>query len=94
MEVTLRVPASLRQLAEGRSVTVVELSAGATVADLLDALARDQPALERRIRDEQGVLRPHVNLFVGDEDIRSLDGAGTLLRSGDDVSVVAAISGG
>ncbi|MEJ7766026.1 MAG: ubiquitin-like small modifier protein 1 [Acidimicrobiales bacterium] len=94
MDVTLRVPAALRQLAEDRSACTAELPEGSTVDDLLDVMARDRPALERRVRDEQRVLRPHVNLFVGDKDIRSLDGPGTVLHHGDEVSIVAAISGG
>jgi len=72
----------------------MDLVEGATVADLLDAVAATSPALERRIRDEQGVLRPHVHLFVGDQDVRALAGTATALAAGDEVSVVAAISGG
>ena len=94
MEVRVRIPAALRELGSGRAVHSVELAEGATVADLLDALAATSPALERRIRDEQGRLRPHVNLFVGDQDVRALEGLASALRPGDEVSVVAAISGG
>jgi molybdopterin converting factor small subunit len=50
--------------------------------------------LERRIRDERGVVRPLVNIFVGDDNVRSLSGVGTLLSPGDDVSILPAISGG
>ena len=34
------------------------------MGDLLDALARDHPPLERRIRDETGALRRYVNEYV------------------------------
>lgn len=51
-------------------------------------------ALERRIRDEQGRVRVHVNLFVGAENVRGLAGVATELRAGDEVSILAAISGG
>ncbi len=94
MEVRVRVPGALRELGGGRSVHEVELAQGATVADLLDAVAARWPALERRIRDERGGLRPHVNLFVGDQDVRALGGLATALAAGDEVSIVAAISGG
>ena len=94
MQVRVRVPAALRQTAGGAAVHVFELADGATVDELLDAVAAAHPALERRIRDEQRSLRPHVNLFVGDEDVRSLDGPSTVLRPHDEVSVLAAISGG
>jgi molybdopterin converting factor small subunit len=96
VEVRLRVPPALRPLCDGRPSPVFDLGerAQATVADLLDAVAAAHPALERRVRDEQGVLRPHVNLFVGDSDVRSLGGTGAALRHGAEVSILAAISGG
>ena len=94
MDVRLRVPAALRQLAGNESACRVELPGGSTVDDLFDVIASDRPALERRVRDEQRVLRPHVNLFVGEEDVRGLDGPATVLHPGDEVAIVAAISGG
>ncbi len=90
----MRVPAALRELGGGRSTLAFEVREAATVADLLDAMGAAHPALERRIRDEQGALRTHVNLFVGDDNVRSLDGAQTVLRTGDEVSILAAVSGG
>lgn len=94
MEILVRVPSALRQLVDGRSTCSFDLDEAATLGELLDAVARTHPAIERRIRDEQGALRPHVNLFVGDADVRSLGGTSTVLHPSDEVSVVAAISGG
>lgn len=90
----MRVPAALHQMAGGKAVDAFVLVDGATVNELLDALAARHPILGRRIRDEQGTLRAHVNLFVGDENVRSLDGLATRLRDHDEVTVLAAISGG
>jgi molybdopterin synthase sulfur carrier subunit len=92
--VRVRVPAALREPGGGRSTLAFDLPGGATVADLLDAIGASHPALERRIRDEQGRLRIHVNVFVGAENVRDLAGAGTVLRDGDEVSILAAVSGG
>ena len=94
MKVRVRVPAALRQTAGGAAEHAFELAEGATVGELLDAVAASHPALERRIRDEQGALRPHVNLFVGDDDVRHLGGSDAVLHAGDEVTVLAAISGG
>jgi len=94
VEVRVRLPAALRELTGGESMEAVDLGEAATVADLLDAIAAAHPAVERRVRDERGGLRPHVNLFVGDEDVRALGGLATTLRAGDEVSIIAAISGG
>ncbi len=94
MDVHVRVPSALREHCGGQAILTVDLRDAGTVADLLDAVACDQPALERRIRDERGVLRTHVNVFVGDRDVRALDGLATVLASGGEVSILAAISGG
>lgn len=94
MDVRVRVPTALRELGDGRSTLAFDLRQEATIADLLDAIGTAHPALERRIRDEQGMVRTHVNLFVGDENARALGGAATVLRAGDEVSIVAAVSGG
>lgn len=94
MRVHVRLPTVLRDTCGGRSSLDLDLGEPATVADLLDVVAAAHPALERRIRDERGVLRTHVNIFVGDENVKDLEGACTSLAPGADVSVIAAISGG
>jgi molybdopterin converting factor small subunit len=65
-----------------------------TVAGVLDALAVRHAALERRIRDELGRTRIHVNLFVGPDNIRDLDGLATPVAPGQELSIIPAISGG
>jgi len=93
--VRLRVPAALRELCAGQAVVVLEVACErATVGHLLDVLATVHPALERRVRDERGRARRHVNLFVGDDNVRDLDGLGTVLPEGRDLSIVPAVSGG
>ncbi len=54
---------------------------------------RRQPGLRDRILDEKGVRR-FINLFLGDEDIRFLDGLATAVKAGDALSIVPAIAGG
>lgn len=98
--VQLRVPASLRHLVGGVGILAVPvLSAtptgtGTTVGSMLDALAGLHPALERRIRDEQGCIRAHVNLFVGSDNVRDRSGPDTPITAGDVVSLIPAVSGG
>ncbi len=77
MTVSVRLPAPLRPVAGGQAVLQVEVDGSADVAALLDRLAESHPALERRLRDEQGRLRPHVNVFVGPDNIRDLAQLGT-----------------
>jgi sulfur-carrier protein len=90
----MRLPAALRELARGERAVVVELDQPATVAGLLDELAHRLPAVERRIRDETGAQRRHVNLFVGAANIRDGAGLAEQLADGAEVWVIPAVSGG
>jgi molybdopterin converting factor small subunit len=94
VKVTVRLPGALRELADGRRALDVEVPEPATVRALLDAVASGWPAIERRIRDETGVLRPHVNVFVGDANVRDLGGQDTELADDAQVHVIPAVSGG
>jgi MoaD family protein len=95
VKVTVRLPAALRELARGEKAIEVELDDGpATVATVLDALATRLPAVERRIRDEAGLLRRHVNVFVGDTNIRDGAGLAEPLPAGAEIQVIPAVSGG
>ena len=97
MQVRVRVPSALRELVAGQQSVAVDADASGdvvTVGSVLDALAVDHPALERRVRDELGRTRVHVNLFVGSNNVRDLDGLGTPITPGDELSIIPAISGG
>jgi len=95
MQVRVRLPTQLRELAAGANCVVVEVEATpVTVSSVLDSLAVTHPALERRIRDETGGTRVHVNMFVDADNIRDLDGLETTVPAGSDVSIIPAISGG
>lgn len=89
--VRVRVPASLRSLAEDRAEVVAQ---GATVGEVVQALGRAHPALGGRLLDDQGRLRRYVNLFLGDEDVRHAEGLATPVREGDELTLVPAIAGG
>lgn len=92
--VTVRVPTALRTFSDGRSSVAVHADAGATVADVLAALAGDCPGVLDRVLDEQGALRRHVNVYVGDEDARVLGGLDAVVPDGAEISILPAVSGG
>jgi molybdopterin converting factor small subunit len=50
--------------------------------------------VKARICDDQGEIRSFVNMYVNGEDVRFLDGLGTSVKSGDEVSIVPAVAGG
>ena len=92
MSVRVMIPSPLRPFSEGRGV--VELSGAATVGAALASLGRLYPGVRDRVLTEQGRLRPHVNVFVGEESIRFLDGLDTPLPDGCEVAILPALSGG
>jgi molybdopterin converting factor small subunit len=63
------------------------------VGDLIADLEAKYPGVRDRLLDEKGVRR-FINIFVGDEDIRFLDGLKTELKGTEQVSIVPAIAGG
>jgi molybdopterin converting factor small subunit/acyl-coenzyme A thioesterase PaaI-like protein len=92
--VTVRVPAALRQFSGGRGEVPVEIHADATVSTVLDALAVAHPGVVERVLDEQGALRRHVHIYIGDEEARVLGGLTAPVPEGSEVSILPAVSGG
>ncbi len=90
MAVTVRIPTPLRTLTGGEEQVQAD---GSTVQQVIDNLEKRHPGLRDRLLDDKGVRR-FVNIYVGDEDIRFLDGLGTALKGGEEVSIVPAIAGG
>lgn len=94
MKVTVRLPGALRELVQGQRALDVEVDEPATVRELLDVVAARWPGVERRVREETGTLRAHVNVFVGEVNIRDAAGQDEPLVDGAEVYVLPAISGG
>jgi len=90
----VRLPSALRPHAGGLPTVALEVPDPVTIAAVADALDVRYPAVGRRLRDEAGVWRRHVNVFVGVDNIRSLDGPDTVVPEGAEVSVLPAVSGG
>ena len=90
METTVRIPTPLRTLTGGQDEVK---AAGATVADVIEDLEKRHPGIKDRLLDAKGVRR-FINIYVGEEDIRFLDGLKTPLKGGDHISIVPAIAGG
>jgi len=73
----------------------LSVEAGAkSVGGLLDELEGEFPQLRHRLRDESGIMRPFVRVFVNGEDMRGLDGLQTRLSPKDQVDILHSIQGG
>lgn len=84
----VRIPTPLRSYTEQAAAVEAE---GSSVAEVLVDLDRRFPGLRFRVVDEQGRLRPHMRVFVNDENVRDL---GTPLTPGDELTLMQALSGG
>jgi molybdopterin converting factor small subunit len=90
MAVNVRIPTPLRTLTGGEEQVKTD---GTTVLQVIENLEKRHPGIRDRLLDDKGVRR-FVNIYVGDEDIRFLDGLETKLKEGEEVSIVPAIAGG
>lgn len=90
----VRIPTALRQFSDGRTVVTLETGAAATIGSVLEMLAAAFPGVVDRVLDEQGALRRHVHVYVGDEDARVLGGLTAPVPDGAEVSILPAVSGG
>jgi MoaD family protein len=91
MSVVVKIPTQLRAAAGGEAEATVE---GATVQEVLDGLFDRFGELRARISDGDGSLRRFVNVYVGGEDIRFLDGLDTPVADGSEVTILPAVAGG
>jgi len=89
--IKVRIHTPLRPLTKNQG----EVEAiGANIAEIIENLNSAYSGLKDRLCDEKGELRRFVNIYVNEEDIRFLKGRDTVLKDGDEVSIVPAIAGG
>ena len=93
MSVRLVLPGPLRTFADGRGSVSIAASP-ATVADALAALDAVAPGVRPRVLNEQGEVRPHINVFVEGENIRDASGLETRVPEGSEITILPAVSGG
>ena len=90
MAIKVQIPTPMREQAGGKSEVEVT---GGTVQAALDDLIRQHPGLGPKLFDN-GKVRPYVNVFVNDEDIRYLDEMNTPVTDGGIVALIPAVAGG
>lgn len=91
MPVTVRLPTALRSFAGNEAKVPVEAP---TVGAALDAVVAKHPALKKHLYEDDGKLRSFVNVYVGERDVRELDGMGTSVKDGDTLLIVPSVAGG
>lgn len=93
MAVTFVIPGPLRCFTEGQREITIEPSRPVLSA-ALDELWLQCPGMRDRVLTEQSQVREHINIFIGNEDIRYLGGLNARLPDGVEIAIMPAISGG
>ena len=93
MAVIFHIPSPLREFTVAQSYVQIAIEP-TTLADALSALWTLYPGLRDRVVTEQGEIREHINIFIGDDDFRFTGGLASRISSGAEISIVPAISGG
>ena len=93
MAVTINIPGPLRTFSGGFARVEIP-SNPATVKEALEELWKRYPGVRDRVVNEEGRLRKHINVFVGNENIRYSGDFGTPLKPGAEISILPAVSGG
>ena len=88
---TVKIPPVLRGSTGGAKEVEAE---GASVGDVLRALAGQPPATESQLFSEDGELNRYVNVYLNDEDVRVLDGLETSVGPADTIVILPAMAGG
>lgn len=91
MAVTVRLPTALRTFAANEAKVPVD---AASVGAAIDAVVQKHPALKKHLYEDDGTLRSFVNVYVGEQDVRELDGLGTPVKDGDTILIVPSVAGG
>lgn len=87
----LRIPTPLRAYTNGQSDVTVS---GANISEALADLTTQYPTIKPHLFNDGGELRPFVNLFVGEHNIKDLQGVNTPIKDGEKLMLIPSIAGG
>lgn len=87
----LRIPTPLRAYTNGQSNITVT---GANISETLTDLTKQYPTIKPHLFNEGGDLRPFVNLFIGENNIKDLQGVNTPVSENDKLVLIPSIAGG
>ena len=91
MAIKVRIPTPLMKLTDNQSEVSAE---GETISDIIDNLENQFNGIKERICAENGAPRRFINIYINEEDIRFLEGEKTVVKDGDEISIIPAIAGG
>ena len=87
----VRIPSPLRRYTNSQAKVSI---GGENVSEIINNLEAAHPGVKNRICDESGQIKRYVNIFVNQDEIRTLQGAESSVGENDEVSIVPAMAGG
>jgi molybdopterin synthase sulfur carrier subunit len=91
MAIKVRIPTPLMKLTDNQSEVSAE---GETISEIINNLENQFNGIKDRICEENGSPRRFINIYINEEDIRFLEGEKTVVKDGDEISIIPAIAGG
>ncbi|MEO8573605.1 MAG: MoaD/ThiS family protein [Pyrinomonadaceae bacterium] len=92
MAITVYLSGHLKNFTGGETEVALDSNFN-SVGDVLVSLCKLHPALRDRILNEQGEIRQHVNIFLGSDDVKRLEGLKTHINA-NEIHIFNAVSGG
>jgi sulfur-carrier protein len=87
----VRIPTVLRAATGGQREVAVD---GDTVAEVLESLYAEHPAVRQQLEGSDGGLHRFVNIYLNDEDVRLLEWLETPVGPDDTLTILPAMAGG
>jgi adenylyltransferase/sulfurtransferase len=88
---TIRIPTPLRSYVDGQSEVPVQ---GSNVGEAMESLMMQFPTMRPHLTNSEGQLRPFVNLYLGENNVRDLKGLATPLGAEDKLLLIPSVAGG
>lgn len=88
---TVLVPTPLRRLTKGQAKVDAP---GNDIAAVFRAVNEQYPGFDEKLMDDDGNVKRFINVFLNNDEIRSLQGMETPVSDEDKVSIVPAMAGG
>ena len=85
------IPTPLRRFTENETTLITEST---TVLSAIEELGNKYPELAPHLLDKEGQLKNFIRIYVGDDDIKTLDNGNTAIAKDSVVSLIPAIAGG
>lgn len=91
MEINIKVPSMLTRISKGNKTVKVM---GSTVREAIADLERQFPGFHDKLYNNKGNLHTYVNVYLGKQNTRFLDGLETQITNENEIKILPAIAGG